>query len=71
MIYDSLYDSSQYLSPYFGNPVAFLFKLLQFSSQLSEHRGQIGVDDDLLEQVAVIILHILCGVNHLLEVCLL
>lgn len=64
-------DTSPVLSPCFGDPVALLFKLLQFSSYSSEHHGQIAVDGDLLEEVAIFVLHILRIVNHFLKVRLL
>lgn len=66
-----MHDTLQFLNPYFGDPVSFLFKLLQFSSHFSEHRGQVVVDDDLLEEAAIFILHILRRVNHVLKVRLL
>lgn len=59
-------------APLYGHPLDLrLLDLLQVRPQLSECCRDISVDNDLVEQVTVLVLHVFSQANHLLKILLL
>lgn len=59
------------MRPADGNPLGLHLHSPQRQPQLAKRRGQVSVDDDLVEQVAVLALHRLGRPQHLLKVLVL
>lgn len=59
------------MRPADGNPLSLHLHLPQRQPKLAKGRGQVGVDDDLVEEMAVLALHGLGRTQHLLKVLIL